>query len=93
MSALSLDSAKNVAIVVALVFLVLTVLSAWLVKNIVMKLILVLVLGGLALGAWTQRQNLVDCADQGRNAIEDGSAGAADVTCTFFGTDVKVPAP
>lgn len=97
MFALSLDSAKNVAIVVAVVFVVLSLLSAWIVKNIVMKLILVVVLAGLALGAWTQRQNLADCADQAaagfHDAVESGISTPDSVTCNFFGTDVDVPAP
>jgi high-affinity Fe2+/Pb2+ permease len=97
MFALSLDSAKNVAIVVAVVFVVLSLLSAWIVKNIVMKMILVVVLAGLALGAWTQRQNLADCADQAvagfHDAVESGISTPDSVTCNFFGTDVDVPAP
>ncbi len=97
MFALSLDSAKNVAIVVAVVFVVLSLLSAWLVKNIVMKLILVAVLAGLALGAWTQRQNLADCADKAiaefQTAVQSSGSSSGAVTCNFFGTDVEVPAP
>lgn len=93
MSALSIDSAKNVAIAAAAVFVVLSLLSAWVVKNVVTKLILVVLLAGLALGAWTQRTNLMDCVEQSRNALEDGTAGVQKVTCTFFGADVEVPAP
>ncbi len=91
MTALSLDSAKNIAIVVALVFLVLTVASAWLIKNIVTKLIMIVLMGGLALGAWTQRTSLQDCASKARDGFDSGST--TPVTCTFFGTDVNVPTP
>lgn len=93
MAALSVDSAKNIAIVVAIAFVVLSVLSAILVKAIVTKVILVVVLGGLALGAWTQRQSLIDCADKAAAEVENGTAGAGTVTCTFFGTEVELPAP
>lgn len=93
MAALSVDSAKNIAIVVAIAFVVLSVLSAILVKAIVTKVILVVVLGGLALGAWTQRQSLTDCADKAAAEVENGTAGAGSVTCTFFGTEVELPAP
>lgn len=93
MFALSIDSAKNIAIVAAVVFIVLSLLSAWVVKNVVMKMLFILVLAGLALGAWTQRTNLSDCVEQSKNALEDGTAGVDKVTCTFFGTDVEVPAP
>jgi len=93
MFALSIDSAKNVAIIVAVVFVGLSLLSAWVVKNVVMKMIFIVALAGLALGVWTQRTNLTDCVEQSKHAIEDGTAGVDEVTCTFFGTDVEVPAP
>ena len=89
MVALSLDSAKNIAVVVVLAFLVFAVLSAWLVKSIVTKLVMVVLMGGLALGAWTQRSSLVDCADKAKANVTAGSTAA--VTCRFFGTDVKLP--
>lgn len=87
MLALSLDTAKNVAIVVAVVFVVFSVVSAWLIKNIVMKIITIVLTAGLALGVWTQRAELQDCADKAkaRGLQED------TITCTFFGTDVEVP--
>lgn len=93
MSALSVDSAKNIAIVVAVVFVVLSVVSAIIIKNVVTKLILVVLLGGLALGAWSQRSSLSDCADQAQAEIANGTVGAGSVTCKFFGTEVDIPAP
>lgn len=93
MLALTVETAKTAAVVVALVFIGLAVVSAWLVKNIVTKVILVVVLGGLALGAWTQRTSLQDCADRAAASFQNGTAGVDSVTCTFFGTDVNVPAP
>jgi hypothetical protein len=89
MVALSLDSAKNIAVVVVLVFLVLAVVSAWLVKSIVTKLVMVVLMGGLALGAWTQRTSLTDCADKAKANVQAGNSES--VTCRFFGTDVKIP--
>ncbi len=93
MSALSVDSAKNIAIGVAVLFVVLSIVSAIVVKTIVTKVIMIVVLAGLALGAWTQRAALQDCVDKGQNEITTGAAGVGTVTCTFFGTDIEVPAP
>ena len=93
MSALSVDSAKNLAIGVAVVFLALSIVSAIVVKKIVTKIILVVLLGGLALGAYTQRASLKDCVEKGQQEIESGAAGVGSITCTFFGTDIEVPAP
>ena len=67
--------------------------SALIVKNIVTKLILVVLLGGLALGAWSQRSSLSDCADRAQAEIANGTVGAGSVTCKFFGTEVDIPAP
>ena len=89
MVALSLDSAKSIAVVVVIAFLAFAVLSAWLIKSIVTKLIVVVLMGGLALGAWTQRSSLVDCADKAQANVQAGSNES--VTCRFFGTDVKIP--
>jgi hypothetical protein len=93
MFALSVDSAKNLAIGVAVVFLVLSIVSAIVVKKVVTKIILVVLLGGLALGAYTQRKSLQDCVDREQSAISNGSVGSSKVTCNFFGTDIEVPAP
>lgn len=93
MSALSVDSAKNLAIGVAVVFLALSIVSAIVVKKIVTKIILVVLLGGLALGAYTQRSSLKDCVEKGQQEIESGAAGVGSITCNFFGTDIEVPAP
>jgi high-affinity Fe2+/Pb2+ permease len=93
MIALSVDSAKNLAIGLAILFLVLSIVSALIVKKIVTKIILVVLLAGLALGAYTQRASLKDCVEKGQQEIESGTAGVGSITCTFFGTDIEVPAP
>lgn len=85
MFALTLDSAKRIAVIVAIVFFVLALLSAWLIRAVTTKVLTVLILVGLALGVWTQRSSLEDCANRLRAA--PGSAA----TCSFFGNDVDVP--
>jgi hypothetical protein len=87
MPALSLESAKDLAIGAVVVFLVLAAMSAWIIKHTITKLLAVVLTAGLALGAWTQRTNLQQCAEQA------AVASTSSVTCTFFGTDITVPAP
>lgn len=87
MPALSLESAKDLAIGAVVVFLVLAAMSAWIIKHTITKLLAVVLTAGLALGAWTQRTNLQQCAEQA------AVAATSSVTCTFFGTDITVPAP
>jgi hypothetical protein len=88
---MTVESAKNVAIVVALVLVFIMVVMAWVVKNVTTKLISVVIVGGLALGVWTQRASLEDCAGKvkARAALGD----TADVTCKFLGSDIKVSLP
>ena len=87
MLALSLDAAKHIAVSVVVVLVALALVSAAAIKSVVAKLITVLLLGGLALGVWTQRSNLVDCAQQ----VKDRGVADTAVRCTLFGTTVDVP--
>lgn len=87
MPALSLESAKDLAIGAVVVFLVLAAMSAWVIKHTITKLLAVVLTAGLALGAWTQRTNLETCAQRAVVAATNS------VTCTFFGTSIDVPAP
>ncbi|HEY7628190.1 MAG TPA: hypothetical protein VH761_14035 [Ilumatobacteraceae bacterium] len=88
MTALTVDSAKNLGIVVAAVLVALMLVMAWLVKNVTAKIISVVVIGGLAFGVWTQRTSLQDCAKRVRDRVAVGNT--EDVTCRFLGTDIKV---
>ncbi len=88
MIALSLDSAKTIAIVVVLFFVALSVISALVIKSIVTKLIMVVLMACLALGVWTQRTSLQDCADKAKAKAE--ALDVSGLTCTFFGTDIEV---
>lgn len=83
MFALSLDQAKTVAVVVAVILLVAAAVSAWVMKQIVQKLVVAGVFIILAVVVWTQRTSLQDCADQVRT-----TRGSAE--CSFFGQDVTV---
>ena len=85
MSALSLESAKTLAIVIVIAFIAFAVISAWVIKNVTMKIISILLMVGLGLGVWTQRSNLQDCADKAKAGVDKGS-----VTCKFFGSEVSV---
>jgi len=89
MPALSLQSAKTIAIVVAIALLAFAVISAWVIKNVTMKIISILLLVGLGLGVWTQRTNLQDCADRAKTKVAAG-ADEDSVTCEFFGKQISV---
>jgi protein-S-isoprenylcysteine O-methyltransferase Ste14 len=87
MTALSLETAKTIAIVAAVGFLAFAIISAWVIKSVTTKLIMIALTVALAFGMWTQRTNLQDCANTAR---ENAGAMRANVTCSFFGTEVNV---
>ena len=91
MIALTMDSAKNIGIAVAVGLVALMLVMAVVIKNITTKLITMLLVGGLAFGVWTQRSSLQTCADKvkARGVLGD----TTDVTCSFLGSDIKVPVP
>jgi len=92
MLGLTLEAARNFALIAVLVLVVLAIASAWLMKSIAQKIALVVVLGLLALLVWSQRASLDDCA---KRVKADRDAGAVadvgtDTTCTFLGQDITI---
>ncbi|MEP7115603.1 MAG: hypothetical protein ABI862_20225 [Ilumatobacteraceae bacterium] len=91
MTAMTVDSAKNIGIAVAVGLVALMLLVAVVIKNITAKLITMLIVGGLAFGVWTQRSSLQDCADKVKARGLQGDT--TDVTCSFLGSEINVPVP
>jgi hypothetical protein len=89
MLAITADSAKNIAIIAIGVLVAGSVVMAWLVKSLVMKLISVGLMVGLAFAIWTQRAELEDCVQKIQDRVDAGQT--AEATCTIFGQDVTVP--
>ena len=86
-SSLDTESLKSVLVVAVLAFVVMSLLSAWLMKTIVTKLVSVAVLLAMAGFLWVQRGDLSDCADQVTNV----APGTTEVRCTVAGFAVKIP--
>jgi hypothetical protein len=89
MLALSVGSARQIGVGIVVLFVVMAVLSATAIANISAKIITMLVMAGFALGVWTQRTNLTDCAERAEAKVTVGDTSAT--TCRFFGFDVDVP--
>jgi protein-S-isoprenylcysteine O-methyltransferase Ste14 len=88
MFALTLETARNGAIIAIVVFIAVAIASAWLMKSIAQKVAVVLVFGLLALLVWSQWASLDDCA---KRVKSDRAAGATtDTTCTFLGQDITI---
>ncbi|MEY2416656.1 MAG: hypothetical protein QOH53_1990 [Ilumatobacteraceae bacterium] len=91
MTALTLESAKNIGIAVAVALVALMLVMAFVIKNVTAKLLSVVIIGGLAFGVWTQRSSLQNCADKLRARVAAGDA--SDVTCSFIGSDINITRP
>ncbi len=88
-TAFALETARTIAVVGTIGFVVLAIAAGILMKSIAQKLALVAIFGLLALLVWTQRTSLDECADVLRQSISVPDDGA---TCTFFGRDVTIRA-
>ncbi|WP_395158832.1 hypothetical protein [Ilumatobacter sp.] len=95
MLALTLESAKTIAIAVVVVFVLAAFLAAWIMKTIVQKVATVIVLALLAFAVSTQRTSLQDCADkvQGNFDQVGTNVTVTDTDCSFFGTTITIKDP
>ncbi len=88
MLALTYASAKNIAIIIVVALVVIAVLLAKIMTSVSRKALSLLICAGLALGVWTQRQSLQNCAANVREI-----PGGRIATCTFFGSDISIKSP
>jgi len=71
---LSLDEAKNIALVGATAFAILGIAAIWVMKTVVQKVLVAVLLIMLAFAVWSQRESLQECAEQVQaNAASDAS--------------------
>lgn len=89
MSGFDLDTARNASLWTVAGAVLLALVAVWVVKQVVTKVLTVVILLAIAALVWSQRAELVDCADHVRVTVEQGLA--PDTTCTFFGRDVTIP--
>jgi len=87
---LTLGEATTIAAVAVGVLIVLALISAWVMKEVMQKVVVVVILGLLALLIWTQRASLEECADKVRAAGTAMNDPDIDTTCTFFGRDIEI---
>jgi hypothetical protein len=89
MLAIDVEAAKKIGLVLVAGLVLFAVISAIVIKKVTTKIISVVIMGGLALGVWTQRTAVKTCADKVQTAAS--TTGLPATTCKFFGTEVKIP--
>ncbi|MDW3212882.1 MAG: hypothetical protein R8G01_02715 [Ilumatobacteraceae bacterium] len=90
MLALTLGQAKTIAVLVVVALVGLALVSAWIMKEVMQKVALVVILGLLALLVWTQRSSLQECSEKVRAAGVDLNDPDVDTTCSFLGRDIEI---
>lgn len=88
MLGLSLDEAKNVALIAATVFAIGAIAAIWIMKTIVQKVLVAVLLVMLAFAVWSQRESLQECAEQVQANVSNQISGATPGTGT---TSTSVP--
>lgn len=84
--AINVDTAKTVASSLSIGSIVVAVAALILVKNMVMRVVSLVLFLAIGLGSYSQRSNLLDCVDKVKAA-----GGTQAVSCTFFGQQVQIP--
>jgi hypothetical protein len=85
-SSLDAERMKSVMIIAGIAFAAFGLLGLWVAKKIITKLLTLVVFGGVAIFAFTQRASLTDCLDKVRADV-----GKTATTCSVAGFDVKIP--
>ncbi len=95
MFGITLETARNIAIAVVVLFVVGAIAAAWLMKTIVQKVAVIVILLALAFAVWSQRTSLEDCADKVQENFELAGTDVSliDTECTFFGFTVTISDP
>ncbi len=95
MFGITLETARNIAIAVVVLFVMGAVAAAWLMKTIVQKVAVIVILLALAFAVWSQRTSLEDCADKVQENFELAGTDVSliDTECTFFGFTVTISDP
>ncbi len=93
--AITLEQATTIAVVASTALAVGAILSFWVMKSLVQKLVVAVLLALLAFAVWSQRTALQDCADKVEaNYERTGTAVTVfDTECTFFGLTVTISDP
>jgi hypothetical protein len=93
--AITLEQASTIAIVATTALVVAAVLSFWVMKSLVQKIIAAVLLGLLAFAVWTQRSALQDCADKVEQNYERTGVDVTviDTECSFFGASITISDP
>ncbi len=95
MLSLTLDAAKNIGLGAVVVLAILALVVASVIRNVMVKVVTIVLVIGIGVAVWTQRTSLQNCAERAKDRVVAGSTSA--VVCKFFNKTITViaeePAP
>lgn len=89
MNGFDFSTARDASIWTVAGAILLALIAVWVVKAVVTKVLTVVILLAVAGVVWSQREELLECADEVQATVDNSLAN--DTTCTFFGRDVTIP--
>jgi hypothetical protein len=90
-SSTDIQTLKNLAMGLSGASIIIGLVLMKVVSSIVGKIISLIVFIAIALAGYSQRAQVIDCANSVK--AQATATAAVDTTCTFFGQDIKVSVP
>lgn len=90
-ASMDIETLKNIAIGLSGVSLVIGLILLKVISSIVGKIVSLVVFVAIALAGYSQRAQLIDCANSVK--AQAGATSSVNATCTFFGQDITVKVP
>ena len=86
-----IETLKNLALGLSGASIVVGLILMKVVSSIVGKIISLVIFVAIALAGYSQRAQVIDCANSVK--AQATATAAVDTTCTFFGQEIKVSVP
>ena len=86
-----IQTLKNLAMGLSGASIIIGLVLMKVVSSIIGKIISLIVFIAIALAGYSQRAQVIDCANSVK--AQATATAAVDTTCTFFGQDIKVSVP
>ena len=86
-----IETLKNLALGLSGASIIVGLILMKVVSSIIGKIISLVIFVAFALAAYSQRAQVIDCANSVK--AQATATASVDTTCTFFGQDIKVKVP
>jgi hypothetical protein len=88
-----IETLKNLALGLSGASIVVGLILMKVVSSIIGKIVSLVIFVAIALAGYSQRAQVIDCANSVKAQATATATASVDTTCTFFGQDIKVKVP